>query len=132
MLTELQEALEKKSSMLDASNAHIAHLEQRLMAKESSMVRDKIEMENVKKQFEKEISELKEKYSNLKKTENEENIKEEESKKKFLERFPQLSPDTFIVDSKISIGDQIAEFKLGMNLPSIGESSVPASTTTPK
>lgn len=120
--------------MLDASNAHIAHLEHVLMEKNSIMLRDKFEMENVKEQFNKELSEMKEENRNLKEMycNYEENKKEEESKKNFLEQFPEFSFDTVMVDSKISIGDQMDEYKLGMAMSNIGDSCVPASTTTPK
>jgi len=134
LLLELQEALQQKSSMLDASNAHIAHLEHRLMVKDSIMLRDKVEMENVKEQFNKELSEMKEENRNLKEMycNYKENIKEEESKKNFLEQFPEFSFDAVMVDSKISIGDQMDEYKLGMAMSNVGDSCVPASTTTPK
>lgn len=116
MFLDLQDTLQSKSALLDASNARIANLERKLKMKDSCIQKDKQEMELVKEHFNKQLSELKEECRILreKNYQYEMNEEENEFKKQFLENLPKFSADALMVDSNISVNDQEAEHNLGL------------------
>lgn len=122
-----------KSALLEASNARIADLELKLNTKDSCVQKDKSEIELIKEQFNKQLSELKEECRLLKeiKCHYEENEEEKDSKKKFLEELPKFSSDMIMVDSNTSVSDQEAKFRLSMMLTNDGNCE-DASVLTPK
>lgn len=139
LLLELQDALYHKSALLDASNARIADLELKLINKDACVQKDKSEIELVKEQFNKQLSELKEECKTLKeiKCQYEEKKEEEEAKQKFeqfLSTLPKFSSDVTMVDSQSSVTDQETKFRLSMLLADKDESCdvVPDVPTTPK
>lgn len=134
----LQESLYYKSALLDASNARIADLEQKLHIQNVCVENEKSDTELLKEQFNKQLSELKEECRILKeiKCQYEENKEEEESKQRFeqfLKELPKFSTDVTMVDSQSST-DQDAKFRLSMLLAEKNESCdvVPDVPTTPK
>ncbi|XP_022179521.1 hamartin isoform X3 [Myzus persicae] len=135
-INELQNMLYHKSALLEASNARIADLELKLNNKNAFMQNGKCEIENVKKQFNKKLSEVKEECRILKEIQcqNKEYKEEEESRKKFLEDLPKFSSDLVMVDSNTSVSDQDANFRLSMMLADIEDScdNIPVIPTTPK
>lgn len=135
MLLELQDIVYHKTAQLEASNARIANLEQKLNTKNICMQNDKREIELVKEQFNKTIFELKEECRNLKEFQCRyiENKEEEESKKRFLEELPKFSSDVAMVDSNISISEQDTEFRISLMSADIDDSSNNVHViTTPK
>lgn len=139
LFLELQDLLYHKSALLDASNARIADLELKLNAKNICMQNDKSEIELVKEQFNKQITELKEECRVLKeiKCQYEENKEEEESKtrfEQFLKNLPKFNSEVTMVDSQPSTSDQDANFRLSMLLAEKNESCdvVPDVPTTSK
>lgn len=139
MLLVLQESLYFKSALLDASNARIADLEQKLHTQNVCVQNEKSDTELLKEQFNKQLSELKEECRILKeiKCQYEENKEEEESKQRFeqfLKELPKFSSDVTMVDSQSSISDQDAKFRHTMLLAEKDESCdvVPDVPTTPK
>lgn len=139
MLLVLQDSLYLKSALLDASNARIADLEQKLHNQNVCVQNEKSDTELLKEQFNKQLSELKEECRILKeiKCQYEENKEEEESKQrfeKFLKELPKFSSDATMVDSQSSVTDQDAKFRLSMLLAEKDESCdvVPNVPITPK
>lgn len=122
-----------KSAMLEASNAHIADLELKLVTKQKCIQNDKREIESVKVQFNNQLSELKKECKALKEIQcqYEENKKEEESKQKFLEEISKLSSDIAMVNSNISINVQEADFRYSLMSASIDDGCDNVSVTTP-
>jgi len=135
-LLELQNMLYHKSALLEASNAHIADLQMKLNNKNAFMQNGKCEIEMVKQQFNKKLSEVKEECRILKEIQcrNKEYKEEEESRKKFLEELPKFSSDLVMVDSNTSVSDQDANFRLSMMLADIDDNcdNIPVIPTTPK
>lgn len=125
--------LHYKSAMLEASNAHIADLELKLINKQKCIQNDKHEAELVKEQFNKQLSELKNECKVLKEIQcqYEENKKEEESKKQFLEELSKLSSDIAMVNSNIPMNVQEADFRYSLMSASIDDSCDNVSVTTP-
>jgi len=125
-----------KSALLEASNARIADLELKLNNKNAFMQNGKCEIEKVKHQFNKKLSEVKEECRILKEIQcrNKEYKEEEESRKKFLEELPKFSSDLVMVDSNTSVSDQDANFRLSMMLADIDDNcdNIPVIPTTPK
>jgi len=126
----------RKSALLEASNARIADLELRLNNKNAYMQNGKCEIELVKKQFNKQLSEVKEECRILKEMlcQYKENKEEEESKKKFIDELPKFSSDLVMVKSNTSVTDQDADFRLSMMLADIDDTcdDIPVVPTTPK
>ncbi|XP_060843203.1 hamartin isoform X3 [Rhopalosiphum padi] len=135
-INELQNMLYHKSALLEASNARIADLELKLNNKNACIQNDKYKIELVKKQFNKQLSEVKEECRILKEIQCQykENKEEEESKKKFIEELPKFSSDLVMVDSNTSVSDQDANFRLSMMLANIDDSrdDISVIPTTPK
>jgi len=118
LLIEIQGMLYHKSALLEASNARIADLEMKLNMKNIGIQNDKREIELVKEQFNKQLSEMREECKTLReiRCQYEENKEEEESKKKFLEELPKFGPDVIMVDSNTSVSEQDTEYRRGMML----------------
>ncbi|XP_016662477.1 hamartin isoform X3 [Acyrthosiphon pisum] len=135
-INELQNMLYHKSALLEASNARIADLELKLNNKNAFMQNGKCEIEKVKHQYNKKLSEVKEECRILKEIQcqNKEYKEEEESRKKFMEELPKFSSDLVMVDSNTSVSDQDANFRLSMMLADIGDNcdNIPVIPTTPK
>ncbi|XP_025197525.1 hamartin isoform X3 [Melanaphis sacchari] len=135
-IKELQNMLDHKSALLEASNARIADLELKLSNKNACIQNDKHKIELVKKQFNKQLSEMKEECRILKEIQCKyrEDKEEEESKKKFIEELPKFSSDLVMVDSNTSVSDQDANFRLSMMLADIDNSrgEISVIPTTPK
>lgn len=134
MFLELQDIVHNKSALLDASNARIVNLEHKLKVKDLSLQNDKHEMELVKEQLNKQLSELKEECRILREKNaiHENNKEEEEFRKQFLEGLPKFSSDAVMVDSQISVNDQEAEHKLGLGDMDYSSYDLPSTITTPK
>lgn len=132
MLLELQDALNQKSAMLDVANARIAYLEHTLMIKESSIKKDKCEMELVKEQFNKELSEIKEecRILNEEYCHYKEQKEEEESKCTLLEELPMFTSDAIMVESSISVNDQVIEHGIADGTCFIFNNEVFSTSTT--
>lgn len=124
--------LSHKSALLEESNARIADLELKLNIKNACIQNNKYNIELVKEQFNKQLSEVKEECRILKEIQCQykENKEEEESKKKFIEDLPKFSSDLVMVDSNTSVSDQDANFRLSMMLADIDDITV--IPTTPK
>jgi len=124
--------LSHKSALLEESNARIADLELKLNIKNACIQNNKYNIELVKEQFNKQLSEVKEECRILKEIQCQykENKEEEESKKKFIEELPKFSSDLVMVDSNTSVSDQDADFRLSMMLADIDDITV--IPTTPK
>jgi len=135
LLSELQDMLYHKSALLEASNARIADLELRLNIKNVGLENDKREIELIKEQFNKQLSEIREECKTLREIQcqYEENKEEEESKKKFLEELPKFGADVIMVDSNTSVSEQDAEYRLGlMSAADIDDSCNDIPILTPK
>lgn len=132
MLLELQDALNQKSAMLDAANARIAYLEHTLMTKESSIQKDKRDMELINEKFNKELSEIKEecRILNEEYCQYKEQKEEEESKCTLLEELPMFSSDAIMVESSISVNDQVIERGIGDGTCFIFNNEVFTTSTT--
>jgi len=128
--------LSHKSALLEESNARIADLELKLNIKNACIQNNKYNIELVKEQFNKQLSEVKEECRILREIQCQykENKEEEESKKKFIEELPKFSSDLVMVDSNTSVSDQDANFRLNMMLADIDDSrdDISVIPTTPK
>lgn len=128
--------LSHKSALLEESNARIADLQLKLNIKNACIQNNKYNIELVKEQFNKQLSEVKEECRILKEIQCQykENKEEEESKKKFIEELPKFSSDLVMVDSNTSVSDQDANFRLSMMLADIDDSrgDITVIPTTPK
>ncbi|CAH1709062.1 hamartin isoform X2 [Aphis gossypii] len=135
-INELQNMLSHKSALLEESNARIADLELKLNTKNACIQNNKYNIELIKEQFNKQLSEVKEECRILKEIQCQykENKEEEESKKKFIEELPKFSSDLVMVDSNTSVSDQDANFRLSMMLADIDDSrdDITVIPTTPK
>lgn len=125
-----------KSALLEASNARNADLELKLNKKNAYMQHTKCQIELIKEQFHKQLSEVKEECRILKEMQCQytENKEEEQSKKQFIEELPKFSSDLVMVKSNTTVCDHDAEFRLNMMLKDIDNrcDDISAVPTTPK
>lgn len=116
LLIELQDMLSKKSLLLDISNSRIDSLKQQLNRQTNCAQNYNYELELVKEQYNKKLSEIEKEYTALKEMQCqfEENKKENEANKKFLENLPKFSSDMKMIDSNILMNEQDRDYALHM------------------
>lgn len=101
--------------MLDAAKERIADLEHTLMIKDSTIQKNKCQMELDKEKFNEQLSKMNEEFIVL----NEEYCKYKEQKEEeelnctLLEELPMFSSDAIMVESSISYNDQVVERGIG-------------------
>lgn len=132
MFLELQDMVHYKSSQLETSEARIADLELKLKKKNAYIQKEKREMELVKEQYHKQLSEAKEECRILREMQcrNHESRLEEESKAEFIHGLPKFNSDIDTVVSNFSISKEGADFRLNMMLANCEDSDDELKTTT--
>lgn len=138
LLIELQDMLSKKSLLLDVSNSRVDSLQQQLHRQKICAQNHSYELELVKEQYNKKLSEIEKECVALKEIQCqfEEMKKENEgTNKKFLEDLPKFSSDMKMIDSNISMSEHDRDYGLQMLSTNIGEDNfdgIRTATTSPK